>query len=343
MPDAHADARLRRRHALDRLVEVLVQGIAPVRRQDQIRHCRAHAAVPGEEGAARLVRALHVARKGRNRPLVVVDHGVDDEGEPRPPRRPDHVPVDWVALEHARARPRIVDEGRAVVRKHGPAPRDAREHALAPAREPREEVRLDEPLRHQQIRLRREAVDHQRPARGQRPQADEVRLVVAVVNHDLLPRVQLRPELFAQLLRRGRAVAARGDQQRDLRRRVSAPDLLEHRRQDRPARHGPRVVAQEHDDLLLAARELAQARRADRVVQRAPHERLFAVVACRQLRGQHRRKVFVGQVGAQLRPPVGEVHDCHGCIAPFLFVAPAPQRSPGSCAEEGEEFVWMLM
>lgn len=192
---ARPHGRLRRRHALDRLVEVLVQGIAPVRRQDQIRHRRAHAAVPG-----RGRRSPPRARAPRRPPPAAIARlswsitALTMKASPA--RRAAQTMSRWIGLPSSTpgARPRIVDEGRAVVRKHGPAPRDAREHALAPAREPREEVRLDEPLRHQQIRLRREAVDHQRPARGQRPQVDEVRLVVAVVNHDLLPRVQLRPD-----------------------------------------------------------------------------------------------------------------------------------------------------
>ena len=221
---ALARGRLARGHALHGLVDVLVERVSAVGGDDDVRGRDADAAGAREEGAPRLVRGAVRAGERADDALRGVDDDVEHEGEPRAVGGEDHVAVDGVPLEDPGPRPGVGDELRAVVREDGLARGDAGQDRLAPAGEAREEVRFDESLGEQQVRLEREAVQAQAPAGGEDAGVDERGLVGRVVQDDPLARDDLLAELLDELLAARRAVA---------RAAASGGELLESRRADR--------------------------------------------------------------------------------------------------------------
>ena len=259
---------LRGGHALDALVDILVQRRAAVGGDDNVGIRRLYLRVAEQEVAAGPVRRDIVAGKGRHSLLVLVDDDVDDVGELRHGRGRDHVLVHRVAVEDAGARIRAVDEAAAVIAHHRDLVADAGQHALAPAGKAREEVRLDEALGDQQLRLGGEPVDHAGRAGGQNAHPDVRRGIPAVVDDDAALPIQLVAELYAQLLLRAGAMEARGHQQRDLDIRAALPQLPEHVRQDIPAGDRARMVGNDDDAVFSAPGQLRKARAVDRMLHR---------------------------------------------------------------------------
>ena len=93
-------------------------------------------------------------------------------------------------------------------------------------------MRLDEPFGEQQIRLGGKPVDDARAAGRQHADVREHRRIVAVVHIDLFVLHDVFAEFGDKLIARGFAVAARGDQDGDVRRRIAAPHLGKHLRDD---------------------------------------------------------------------------------------------------------------
>lgn len=151
-------------HALDALVEVLVQRIAAVRGQHYVRPDRLHLAEAAQVFAAAPVGLDAVAGEGGDGALFLVYDDVHDVGKPREPRGGLHVRIYGVAVQHSRAGEGAAYELPPVVAEHRSPVADAWQDALAPAGKAREEVRLYEALGHQQLRFRRQPVDDKRRA-----------------------------------------------------------------------------------------------------------------------------------------------------------------------------------
>ena len=249
---------LSRRHALYALVKVLIQRRSAVRGNDYVRPLGLCLTVAQQEIAAAAVRCQVIARKGRDRFLVLVDHDIDDVRKLRHLRRRDHILVNGVAVEDAGAGIRAVDELGTVVAEHRHLIGHAGQHTLAAAGEAGKEMRLDKALRYQQLRLDCKPVNDQRRAGGQ--DADlNIRVLIAAVVHDYPALVHYLPaELCFQLLSRGQTVKARGDKQRDLYIWAARSQLTQHIGDDIPARHRARVVGNDDDAVLFALGKLAE-------------------------------------------------------------------------------------
>ena len=257
---------LRRRHALHRLVHVLVERIAAIRCHHDVRDRHAHAADVLQPRAPRLVRLPEMPCHRMHYLLLAVDHHVRHERELRRLRRVQHVAVDRVPFKDSGPRIRALDELAAVVGEHRLARDYARKHALPPSREARKEVRLDEAFGDEQVCLHRETVHDEPAARRKRASLYEACRVGRVVHHDPLARHDILAELSDQLLARRQPMEASRDQNRDLRRRVPLPDALKQLRHDDLRRDRPSVVARDYHDLPLAGGQFLKTRRANRRV-----------------------------------------------------------------------------
>ena len=130
---ARIHGRFSGRHALHRLINVLIERIAAVRRKNDVGRLRRDAAALIQEPAARLMRGNEVARHRVDDLLFAVQHHVQDELEPRRLRRPDHVAVDRIVLQDPRPRMRVGNELRAMIRHHGFPRHDARQYRFPAA------------------------------------------------------------------------------------------------------------------------------------------------------------------------------------------------------------------
>ena len=106
---------LRRGHALDSLVDVLVKGVPTVGGDGDIAGYGLDACQLPHKGAACLVRVVDIARKRSNDLMVAVEHYVEDESQARHLGRGHHVLVDLVAGQDAGAGVGIVDKLTVVV------------------------------------------------------------------------------------------------------------------------------------------------------------------------------------------------------------------------------------
>ena len=205
--------------------------------------------------------------------LPVVEHDVQDELQPGAVCALTHVAVDAVALDHAGAGVRVVDVAGAVVEHRGGAADDAGQHGLAAAGEAGEEVRLDEALGHEKVRLIGDAVEQQAVAGGHEPQIDKAGVVVCVVDDDPLMGDDFLAVAVEQLLRGGGTVAARGHEDGDAGLRRAGTDLAQDQRHQQAAGHRAGVVAGDDDDVLLPPDAVAQPGSSVRMGERLLDER----------------------------------------------------------------------
>ena len=204
--------RLGCRHALDCLIDVLVERVAAVRRYDDVGRVALDFGECAHVVAARDVRFLAVAGKGGDDFLFRIDDDVQNEGELRFLRRVEHVAVDGVAVEDARARLVTLDELAAVVRHDRLGGSDAGQDRLAAAREACEEVRLDETFGDEQIGVDGCTVDEQLAAGRQEAEIRHRRVVLRIVDDDLFVLDDILAEAVDEFFMRRRTVEARRDE-----------------------------------------------------------------------------------------------------------------------------------
>ena len=248
---------------------------------------------------SRLVRRAVGAGESPDYAAVGRDDHVQDEGEARLVHRENHVAVYWVAVERSGAGAFVRDEFRAVVRKHRLPRGHAREDRFAPAVKAREEVRLDEALRDEKIRLDRGLVELQASAGGQDSAIDHGRIVAAVVHDDFLPRDDFFPEFPDQLFARRPPVEPGRDEQRHVDRPVAPPQPLQHRRNQHLRRNRARVVAEDYRGGLRSGGEFFELRAADRVVERFFDLRASVGGRLRQRSLENAEKPLVRDLGCE--------------------------------------------
>ena len=173
--------------------------------------------------------------------------------------------MDGVVLQHAGGGVGAGDGLVGVVLVDGGGVADAGQDALAPAREPGEEVRLDEALGDQQVAVQRQLVDPQLGAGGQAADILEVVVLKGFVDGDLLVVDDLVAEHPALLLLGGGAVQPGGDQDGDVGVGAAGADLLQQNGQGELAGHRAGVVAGDDHHRMLALGQLPQAGGADGV------------------------------------------------------------------------------
>ena len=101
---------------------------------------------------------------------------------------------------------------------------------------------FNESLCQKQVRFHRQTVDQQLAAGGQRTDGHQVGSVIAIMHNDLLICHDLRAEFICQFLQGCLSVASGGNEDRDLRLRISPPNLRQHRWQNNLAGHRSCVV-----------------------------------------------------------------------------------------------------
>ena len=167
-----------RRHALDRLIYVLVERVAAVRRDDDVGWVALDLGECAHIVAARDVGFLAVAGKRGDDFFFRIDDDVQDKGELRFFRRVEHIAVNRVAFEDACASFVALDEFAAVVRHDRFGRSDAGQDRFAAAREAGEEVRLDEAFGDEEVGVDGSAVDEQLAARRQQTEVCHRRVVL---------------------------------------------------------------------------------------------------------------------------------------------------------------------
>ena len=175
--------------------------------------------------------------------LLRVDDDVADERQPDLPGGEDHVAVDRVALENSGSGPFVRNKLRAVIRHHRRVACHAGKHALAASRETGEEVRLDEPLRDEQVGLDRQLIEYQIASGRQGSYVNETRIVMAVVDNNAFVLHNLGPILLQELPWGGGAVSSGRDKDGDFGIGVPRPHLFEEQRHDNGAWNGAGMVA----------------------------------------------------------------------------------------------------
>ena len=158
------------------------------------------------------MRFLAVAGKGGDDFLFRIDDDVQNEGELRFLRRVEHVAMDGVAVEDARARLGALDKFAAVVRHDRLGGSDAGQDRFAAAREACEEVRLDETFGDEQIGVDGCTVDEQLAARRQEAEIRHRRVVLRIVDDDLFVLDDILAEAVEEFFMRRRTVEARRDE-----------------------------------------------------------------------------------------------------------------------------------
>ena len=144
-----------------------------------------------------------------------------------------------------------------MVGKHRAACAHTRQHTFSPARKTGKEMRFDKTFAHQQVRFGSPAVYPQRSAGGQCAQHYHVGVISAVMHLDTLCAHKFPAKLFLQFGLRCAAMAAGGDEDRDICIRAALADGVQHRRNDHFAGNGPGVVAgKKHNGLFTAAQNL---------------------------------------------------------------------------------------
>ena len=159
-----------------------------------------------------------------------------------------------------------VNQRGAVVGVYGLCGTDAGQYAFSSAGKSGKEMRLDKPFRDQKIRLGCQGVDSQRRAGGQNTQINGGTLL-AVMDYDMFPAADFRAKFPDQLLPGSAAVASGGNENGDLRLRISAPDLGQHLRDDCLAWHRAGVVTCQQYNFMLSLCQLPQRGTADGILQ----------------------------------------------------------------------------
>ena len=258
-------------HALDRLVDILIQRIAAVAGDDDIGFRNIHLTERTEKFASLFVRLFPIPGECPDDFFRGIDHHIHDEIEPDRLCGEKHVAVDRVVCQIARPRVGASDEFGAVIRQHGLSGCDPRQNAFPAAGKSGEKVRLDEALSDQQIGFRREFVHDQFAARGKGSEFDQKTLVAGVVYDDGFPVDDVASEFFLKFPPSGSAMEARGDEDRDPDLRIALPEPLQYLRHDGSGGNGAGMVARDDDCRLFAAGKFFEKRRTDRVIQRLAH------------------------------------------------------------------------
>ena len=209
--------------------------------------------------------SIRVPRRHTEKPLVVVQHHVENETKARPPRGLRHGVVERVPLDPAEPRARVIDERRAVgVRDQGLARRSDRQR-LAASRVAGVLVRLHDSGRDDQVGLDDGAVHRDRHAPRGGPEVGQRGRVLGLVVDDPKPADDPGAELRHLLGGRRRAMHAHAAQQRD----VVVPhaglgQLRDQGRHQQLVGARPRGVREDDADAMARPRHLAQPGRADR-------------------------------------------------------------------------------
>ena len=295
------------RHALDRLVEVLVEGIAAVGRHDDVEGAidRLHRLAPRLCAGGR-VHGQDLAAECPGDPLLVIEQDVQGEIDAGGRRdRPDRI-VDRIALDHAPGGSRIADPPCVVELEGGRHAGQSRGDHLGPTAEPGEEVRFDEARRDPKVRGHPFPVEQDRDI-SDVPKVDLARDVAGVVVLDSPLREHVVTQHRATLTRGRCAMGAGGDQDDDV---LRSDDAVE-RFHDRPEHEGPglgsRDVAHGDRDALTRSGDLPERWPGHRLGDRPPQRRRGVRRCCSGPWPDHRGRVR-GQLDRQTRRPVGEVH-----------------------------------
>ena len=261
------------------------------------------------------MRGLRVAGEGGVDGFVRVERDVEDEAQPCLPGGEEHVPVDGVAVQDAGSCAGVGDEPAAMVGADRQGPRDAGQHALAPAGEPGEEMGFDEPLGQKQVGVEREGVEPERAAGGQGAEMTELRGVLAVVHDEAFGGDEGVAELAPHFIGRRGAMAAGGDEEGDVDRGVAPPEAFEEAGKGDPARNGPRVVAGDDRGGAAARGERFERGRADGMVEsRLDAADLLGFVGLVGLRGggtQNGPQAGVRDVGLDMAVVAGQADEAH--------------------------------
>ena len=235
-------ARLCGGHALDGLVDVLVQWISAVGGDHDVRVHTVHRGEILHELAAGLVSLGRISRKGGDHLLVRVNRDVQYEGKLCLLGSKQHVLVDQIAIQDAG--PRLVgrNEGRAMVRKDRLLGCDARKDGLPAAGKARKEMGLDEALGNQKVSLYGKLVDQEASARGKGAEVNHVLVLLGLVNHELLVLDQVLAELVDHLFLGRGPVEPGGNQDRNVTVGIIFPNFLQIKGKGDLAGDGPRVI-----------------------------------------------------------------------------------------------------
>ncbi len=147
------------RHALDRLVHVLVQRIPAIAGDDDVRRRHLDLTLAAHKLAASRVRGKRIAGKSLDDLLAAVDDDVDDERQACLAGGPHHVAMHRIAVQNPSPGLRRGDEFGAVIGQYRRFPGNTRQNALAPPGKSRKEMRLDKALCQEQVSLNSDSVD----------------------------------------------------------------------------------------------------------------------------------------------------------------------------------------
>jgi hypothetical protein len=327
------DDRGRRGHALDRLVEVLVERVAGVARDHDVEGLghRAHGR-GARRGARGRVHGPQLARERRDDALLAVEDHVEREvGRARGGDRTDVV-VHRVALDAPPRRRGMADASGVVEHEHRVEPREPGRHHLGAAAEAGEEVRLDEAGGDPHVGLHPLAVEphgHALAVLAEVLQAPRVARVVVDDPHAVRHLgAEHRPDLLVGVA----AVGARGHEHGHVVERDHALELLEHGGDHEVARLGARAVAHGDGHAPAAAGGVAQSRPGHGGVERLAQDRPGLRRGGMVRRLDH-RGAPVGQVHVEPAPAVGEPHPHRGATLPHPRRPPAP--APGGATPGG--------
>ena len=237
-------------HALDRLVEVLIEGITRVRRQDHVK-----GGIDGLHGIG--LRPLACSgmfveelprERGRNF-LSAVERDVHGEIDARHRRDLPNVIVNGVSFGDA---PRCIgmsDAARVMEVEHRFQSRQTRCDHLGSTAESREEVRFDKTCRDLEVRFQPSPVQKHRDAVLCFSGVDQGRVVPGIVTDDAIIRRDFRPEHLDKFVPSVGPMGSRGYEERD----VFGPDSGHFGKQcfqHQSPRLRPRDVADGNTDLL---------------------------------------------------------------------------------------------
>ena len=263
---------------------------------------------------------LHIARHRKDDFLFGVQHHIQDEGQPGAACGPHHILVNGIAFQNAGPGLLMRDMARAVVLQHGGTAGNTRQNSLSATGKARKKVRFNKPLRHQQIRLHRQAVHDAAAPGGKLPNIRQVFGVVAVMNNDLLPPAHFLTELVQLLRLCHAAVAARRHQNGDVRLRGAPADFFKQQRKGDLAGHGTGMVAGNNDNVFLSLGQLAQPWLSNGVFQCQPHKLLLVVLGHIALHAgkQHIVEPLLLQCAGQMAPAVRKLNFSHKLLLSAL-------------------------
>ena len=198
-------------HALDGLIDILIQGVAVVGGEDDVGRNFFTLAQRAKELDTGKVCLLDITGKRAYHFVPGVDDHIADEGQLCGAGGIDHIFMDGVTLQNAGAGERTCNEVCVVIPSYCCLRGDTRQNALSSAGEAGEEMGLDEAFADEQVGILCQTVDTQLTAGGKRTDGDHVFFRGAVVNDNSFGFYDFSAEFLNQLFFRGAAVAAGGD------------------------------------------------------------------------------------------------------------------------------------